>query len=312
MMNDYHQQLLGRAERAFNKAPIAVYNKRVRAIIGPQAEIYQGLAEEAMEALKNGEVPTPKQLAALEMVIRVMRPAPLSKKADIEVLDSEVALSFPHWNSFRSSVKPFLYSIGRIDLLPDRAIGTGFLISPELLVTNRHVLDMLSNGSGVLERGQALVRFKYEYASPDEDPLDILGHVAVHPSLDIALLEVERRDCIDGRRPLAIDTNDIEKGHPVVAIGYPSDDPVRNPLFVGAIFGDRFGVKRAAPGEVIGTAAQAIYHDCSTLGGNSGSPIMSMRSARVIGLHRDGLFTYRNEAVDAASLSEFVDRYLHA
>jgi hypothetical protein len=110
---------------------------------------------------------------------------------------------------------------------------------------------------------------------------------------------------------LPIDPIGVDKGHPVVAVGYPSDDPLRNPLFISAIFDDRFGVKRAAPGEVTGLASQSIFHDCSTLGGNSGSPILSMKSAHVVGMHRDGFFMYRNEAVNGALLNEFVKKHLN-
>jgi endonuclease G len=301
-MDDYHRQLLARGERAFGGASIATYAGRVRAIIGPRANEYQGLAQEAMDALKRGETPCPMQLAALENVIRAMRPAPLSKKGALENLDPDVAPRFPDWDGFRSAVKPFLYSIGRVDRLPEQAIGTGFLIGPGVLVTNRHVLDLLSSGTCVLEPGQAVVRFRYEYNSPDEDPVPIIGVVAVHPSMDVALLRVEERPFADGRRPLAIETAEARDEDPVVAIGYPLDDPTRNPLFIGAIFGSRFGVKRAAPGDVIGTRKGSVFHDCSTLGGNSGSPLLSMRTARVVGVHREGFFTYRNEAVDGASL----------
>jgi V8-like Glu-specific endopeptidase len=309
-MDAYHQQLLERADRAFNKQPIDAYAKRIKAIIGPPAEAYQGLAQQAMEALRNGETPTPKQLAALELVIRLMRPALLSKSRELENLDPEVAPSFPPWDDFRTSVKPFLYSIGRIDLLPQQAIGTGFLVSPDLLVTNKHVLNLLSHGTNVLEEGQAIVRFRYEYGIPDKEVVAIVGVVAVHPSLDIALLKLGEKDFTDERRPLVIDTTEVNTGHPVAAVGYPLDDPKRNPLFIGPIFGNRFGVKRTAPGEVIGRASQAIFHDCTTLGGNSGSPILSMENAQLVGIHSDGMFMYRNEAVNGASLNGFISPHL--
>jgi len=49
-----------------------------------------------------------------------------------------------------------------------------------------------------------------------------------------------------------------------------------------------------------------LFHDCSTLGGNSGSPVFQLETGRVIGIHRSGFFMYRNEAVDGASLDAFV------
>jgi hypothetical protein len=125
----------------------------------------------------------------------------------------------------------------------------------------------------------------------------------------MALLAVEPVSSTPARTPLAVEINPVNEGDGVVAIGYPFDDPARNPLFINALFGGKFGVKRAAPGEVLRSSRTSIFHDCSTLGGNSGSPILSMKTARVVGLHRDGFFMYRNEAVDGASLGEFVSQH---
>ena len=41
----------------------------------------------------------------------------------------------------------------------------------------------------------------------------------------------------------------------------------------------------------------AIEHDCSTLGGNSGSPVVDLETHQVIGLHFGGRFGVRNYAV---------------
>jgi V8-like Glu-specific endopeptidase len=309
-MSNYYDSLRERADRAFQQKPIADFQNRVRAIIGPAAAQAQGLAQEALNALHNGEEPTPSQLAALELVIRSMRPAPLSMNGELPELDEDVASSFVEWEGFRASVKPFLYSIGRINLDSGKGVGTGFLISKSLLVTNKHVLDELSRGTNRLQKGQAVVRFREEYNSPTENAVDIIDVVAVHPILDLSLLRIEEKTIEDRRTPLKIETAEMKGGRAVVAIGYPFEDKARNPLFISALFGDRFGVKRAAPGEILSTANQAIYHDCSTLGGNSGSPILSMDQARVVGIHRNGFFMYRNEAVNGASLSDFVTPHL--
>jgi S1-C subfamily serine protease len=306
-----HKWYLARAERAFQNGNIL---KKVKAIVGPNnmpAIEQSKLAEEALNRMKAGKKPTPKQLAALEFVIRLMRPAPLAKEGALPDLDKQVAPSFPDWPAFRTSIKPFLYSIGRIDIAPKDGIGTGFLVSDGILVTNKHVVDILSKGTGELEKGQAVVWFKVEADNTeDEKPTDITGVIAIHDELDIALLKVNKQKFTQTRQPLELDPKSADTGLPVVAIGYPFDDSKRNPLFIKALFGKGWGLKRAAPGEVSSTGANSIYHDCSTLGGNSGSPIVSMKTARVVGLHRDGYFLYRNEAVDAASLSQFMKEHL--
>jgi len=313
-IDDNHKLYLARAVRAFQNKPVGEVLEKIKAIVGPgnMPPIEQSkLAEQAITRMQGGKKPTAKQLAALEFVIRLMRPVPLSQQGALANLQPDVAPSFPDWPTFQESVKPNLYSIGRIDLFPKEGIGTGFLVSDGIVVTNKHVLDVLSKGTGVLEKGQGVMRFKFEAGiADDEVPTNITGVVAVHDELDIALLKVEKQKFTKARKPLTVDPKPVESGHPVVAIGYPFDDSKRNPLFISALFGGKFGVKRAAPGEVSSTGPQSIYHDCSTLGGNSGSPVLSMKTARVVGLHRDGYFLYRNEAVDGASLNKFIQPHL--
>jgi S1-C subfamily serine protease len=308
---DDNKRYLDRATRALQNQPVAVIFERIKAIVGPSnmPPVEQSkLAQAALERMKNGEAPSPKQLAALEFVIRLVRPVPLSQQGALEALNPKVAPSFPDWAGFQTSVKTHLYSVGRIDIVPKEGVGTGWLVSDGVLVTNRHVLDVISKGTGRLETGQAVVRFMQEANTPleEDDAVNITGVLAVHEELDVALLTIEKQTFTDARMPLVVDKEPVEDGHPVVAVGYPFKDSARNPLFVTALFGDTFGVKRAAPGEVAGHGPKAIFHDCSTLGGNSGSPIFSMKTGRVVGLHRDGYFLYRNEAVDGSSLDEFI------
>ena len=309
-----NEEYLKRAARAFRDQPVGKIFEKIKAIVGPSnmPPTQQGkLAEQALKAMQNGETPSPKQLAALELMIRLMRPVPLSRKGVLDNLAPDVAPSFPDWSTFQNTIKPHLYSIGRIDVTPKQGVGTGFLVSDGVLVTNRHVLDVLSKGTRVLEKGQAVVRFKFESGSPEsEKPTNITGVIAVHSDLDIALLKVDKQKFTQTRKPLSLDTAPVKTGLPVVAIGYPFDDSKRNPLFVSALFGGKFGVKRAAPGEVSSSGPKSIYHDCSTLGGNSGSPILSMKTAQVVGLHRNGYFLYRNEAVDGASLNQLIQPHL--
>ena len=78
-------------------------------------------------------------------------------------------------------------------------------------------------------------------------------------------------------------------------------------LFGDAIFNGRYGVKRGALGELMDPDTPWVYHDCTTLGGNSGSPIFSLVSHQVVGLHRSGAFTYRNEGIVAAEVKTLLN-----
>jgi hypothetical protein len=126
----------------------------------------------------------------------------------------------------------------------------------------------------------------------------------------MALLEIDITQLADNRLALKIDPSPVQPGIPVAVIGYPFKDGFRNPLFTDTIFNDIYGVKRAAPGEITGIGTDRLFHDCSTLGGNSGSPVLSMESGGVIGIHYSGEFLYRNEAVDGASLLDFINQHV--
>lgn len=305
--------LRARADRAFAGGPIATAIAKVRAIVGvPNVPDSEKAAQTALDKLRNNKEPTPAELAALELVIRMMRAAPLSQNGELAALPSAQGNSTYNpeteklWDAFRAKIKPFLYSIGRLDrtLGTNPEIGTGFLVADDLLLTNHHVVGELSYGADALEEGQAIVTFNQEYMTtePAQNKFPITKVVAIHPTLDMALLRVR----LPTPRPApAFEMNPITKSTEVATIGYPYKDE-RNPLFTDAVFGGRYGVKRAALGEIIGASPKRLYHDCSTLGGNSGSPLFSLATGQVVGVHFTGYFMYRNEAVPAIDAQAFI------
>src|SRR4051812_46520143 len=91
-------ELLGRFQRASGGAPIAALLERYRAIVGP-ANAGVPAVEAALEALRNGRVPTPTQLAALEEAIRTLRPALLFKAGQLPELSDDGRAAFPAWGA---------------------------------------------------------------------------------------------------------------------------------------------------------------------------------------------------------------------
>jgi len=320
----YTASLLRRVEVALTKDPSAIKRtlNRRRAIIGDQNAIEQDeKANAALTMLREGEVPEPKQMEALEFVIRMMRPAPWFEEGELRPLPQQAAQLFNDWPQFGVKIKPYLRSIGRIDRVTpvepvkatDNTIGTGFVVSYErdLLITNKHVLNDLSSGSFKLEKGQAVVSFQREFNTiPEEDPVNIISVADVSSTLDIALLKLEKTVFSDGRQAIPFNLEPAADDLPVVAVGFPCDDG-RNPLFVKPLFGENFGVKRAAPGLIAGSDTDYYFHDCSTLGGNSGSPLLSMKDASLVGLHHEGKFTYRNEAIKTTLVKNFLEPHLN-
>jgi V8-like Glu-specific endopeptidase len=301
-----------RAVRALGDHRVEQAVAKVRAIIGPQnIPASEPLAQAALDKLHRGEVPMADELAALEIVVRLLRPVVFSHDGVLDDLPDRADQNLQPqefkdlWSTFRTSVQPLVGSIGRIETKSGTHVGTGFLVAGKALATNRHVLGALTFGSELLAPGAARVVFRQEDNRTNKpgDTVPIDGTLAVHPKLDIVLLAVAHQD----RPVLEIDESAINDGDKVAAIGYPGEDPINNPLFLSGVFKGKFGVKRAAVGEVLdGTESPLLFHDCSTTQGNSGSPVFSLKSGRVAAIHRAGFFMYRNEAVDGASLREFV------
>src|SRR6185503_14165484 len=169
MSNSEQQQLelrLRRAERALGKLDVVDAVRRVRAIIGPEnIPDSEAEAQAALELMRNGQAPSPLQLEALEIVVRLMRPVMLSRNGVLDDLpdDGDHKLysqaDKDRWSKFRDLVSKVLYSVGRVELKTSHK-GTGFIVGDGLLATNRHVLAALTSGSEVLRPGAARVVLK--------------------------------------------------------------------------------------------------------------------------------------------------------
>jgi S1-C subfamily serine protease len=315
MSLDRKDELLrDKADRALGNHQVPDAMRKVRAIIGPQnipdSEL---LAQSALNKLHQGEKPTTDELMALEIVVRLLRPVVFSRNGGLlddlpennEHKDLYSQELKDAWSAFRNRIGSMIGSIGRVEIISGTHIGTGFLVADGLVATNRHVLAAMTFGAEVLAPGAARIVFKQETdaANEPEDIAPIAGVAAIHPTLDMALLAISKQ----GRPFVELDSVIVSETTRVVTVGYPADDPVNNPLFLSAVFNGKFGVKRAAIGEVLdGTESPTVFHDCSTTRGNSGSPVFSLASGLVSGIHRAGYFMYRNDAVDAVELQKFV------
>ncbi|MCW2308890.1 phospholipase D-like domain-containing protein [Rhodobium gokarnense] len=228
----------------------------------------------------------------------------------------------------RAALRTAIRGVGRIEVSnhPLRSwIGTGFVVaSPRgdaIVVTNQHVaaelafrrddgtfsfVEGLEDGSPVaasLDMGE-------EVSSVSGDnsltvPIAEVLHIEAGGGPDIALLRLVDSAATDAlpRMNLAEGSGN---GTPVAAIGYPARDTRETDLNVVLdLLGDVFNKKRLAPGILKEVMDRRLSHDCSTLGGNSGSPLVDLRSATVVGLHYGGTFPNPiNHAVPARIIAD--------
>jgi len=225
----------------------------------------------------------------------------------------------------RGRLEPRLPAVGRVDLERDpyrKWVGTAWLVAPEVVVTNRHVARAFAAahlGGFVLTPdpyGQPIgvsvdFRHEHEVAGRRRFPLVKVLHVEepVGGRPDVALLQISRRGDQDAAltEPIALSEKDAAKDMVVGAVGYPAWDGDRNDAAVMAtIFDGIYDVKRFHPGEVMDVKQDWFHHDCSTLGGNSGSVVLDFETGKALGLHYAGLYEDRNFAVKASTLAELL------
>ena len=105
--------------------------------------------------------------------------------------------------------------------------------------------------------------------------------------------------------PIPLSDRGPSPGAHVAVIGYPARDS-RIPDFslMQSIFGDVYDRKRLAPGQILDARHDVVTHDCSTLGGNSGSVVLDLADGRAVALHFAGRFLKSNSAVPAALVAD--------
>jgi len=187
-------------------------------------------------------------------------------------------------------------------------LGTAFLVAPETLMTNRHVAQEFCARDGDSWRFRpgitTRVDFLRELGSTAALEFEITEAIGIHERHDLALLHVDGASA-DGQalpEPLAVAAAEPADlfDRDVYVVGYPALDSRRNePEPIRRIFADVYDVKRLQPGKAVAysTEYSAVQHDCSTLGGNSGSPVVELDGNQVIGLHFGGRYGVGNYAV---------------
>ncbi|WP_438008124.1 serine protease [Sorangium sp. So ce321] len=299
------------AERALQGKRVQEAINAPRALVPPGAGIDDASAQLAVDLLQAGELPNPAQLASLAQCLRLLRtPLFVTQGAIVDpapmLPDAEPRWRPGQWGAFMRRSAAWLRAVCRVDRADGTPEGTAFLVGPELVMTAGHVVMDASLGVGRLMRGQATVRFGQERNTLDpEPPIDVVSVMFLDTQLDVALLKIDRTP--DGVAPLVLSSRSSALHAEVAAVGYPRKDASRN-LGIGlAIFGEPFDVKRVAPGEIIKLFPGEFRHDCCTLGGNSGSPMLDVSTGSVLGVHVRGMNGWYNVAVSADSLARRPD-----
>jgi hypothetical protein len=253
---------------------------------------------------------SPREQVGLEAIIVLEgRPPLIVQGGDVVRVPAEWQILTRDREQIRRSIA----RVGRVEVTGHPELdwlGTGFLAGPHTIITNRHVANEFATASGDRWRFQAEMTarldFNEEHGALDPLEFDITGIVGIHDVHDLAVLSVAATGGGGGAEslpdPLSIGAAQpgVVVNRPVYVIGYPALDGRRNdPTYMRQIFSELYNVKRLQPGFITAWAAgRAVFnHDCSTLGGNSGSPVFDLETHAVVGLHFGGRYLVGNNAV---------------
>jgi endonuclease G, mitochondrial len=296
----------------------------------------RGLAEETLRLRDRvrAEAPVleglgiPNDLVAETIVLRNLRPVLAIRRGHAEIVlkPEDSAIWKQRLEQAQETMRSAIRAVGRIEVLHHPShewLGTGWLVAPDVVVTNRHVAREFGRagsedfqfrpGPNGLPM-QASIDFIEEFDVPDDFTFEIerILHIEDEDGPDIAFLKVRP---VDGRAlasPIALNETTAALDDFVAVIGYPArDSRIPEPQLMRDVFGEIFDKKRFAPGQVSGLESGLILHDCSTLGGNSGSAVVSLQSGKALGLHFAGRFLDANFAVAADVIAQRLDTVLH-
>jgi endonuclease G len=265
----------------------------------------------------------------LEAIVQVVGRPPLLVQNDAVVFGDDEIDSLadfpPGTDAGIRATERFIPSVGRVEFRNFRLSwgGTGWVIAAEgddrIVVTNRHVASLVArravDGRGVFLRDPAQIPFgasidfNEEFGSTPAQAraFDVLSvpYIADTTGADVAFLRITGADL---PLPIPIAESDAAMDDIVALIGYPAYDDRNKHDPMARYFRDIYDVKRFAPGKVTQELApgSALRHDCTSLGGNSGSPLIRLSDGKVVGLHFSGLFGQFNAAVGAATLTRLL------
>jgi endonuclease G len=280
-------------------------------------DIAGGRRPSAFEAMPRPGAAAPRPSSALEAIVLLEgRPSLIIQNGSFETPESAI------WQNeleiSRSSIEGVIARTSRIELfnhMDFEWIGTGWLVAPDVIATNRHVAVEFGQPSGsefvfksnfLNQPISASVDFREEFESAAEFTVRVaeILYIAGDNEPDIAFLRIEAD--VPLPEPLELDTTAPGRRLAIGTVGYPAWDPRNGADALRDVFEGIYDVKRFAPGKVshAGEGEHWFVHDCATLGGASGSSVFDLDTGKVIGLHFSGRFLEGNFAVKSRYVAD--------
>jgi S1-C subfamily serine protease len=190
-------------------------------------------------------------------------------------------------------------------IVPEKGLGTGFFVSPDKLITNRHVVAEASSGVFVTNKILGSAVPARVVAMSEQSP-DTGGP-------DFAMLQIETQR----HAPVLAITSKVARLQRVIAAGFPGIITKADEKFDELMHGDPSAMPEMAltTGSITviqnrATGLPIIGHEAHIAPGSSGGPLVD-ECARIVGVNTFGLFDetgrhYVNYALAAETLIQFL------
>jgi hypothetical protein len=241
---------------------------------------------------------------------------------------SDPAEEWSDLEAYRAQLDAAIASVGRMELEGHPYfswVGTAFLAGPGRVMTARNLAQTYAEGLGDtnlrLKPGLTIsFTRKPEFGARVELRLKIASVRFIHPLYEVALCEVDanemaakakaskgRTDPVVRGLTLAAQPPEGLSGRKVAVISFAAADARNDLNVVNNIYGSVSAFLYVQPGQLIevreNQGAGILAHDCSTLGGSSGAPVVDLETGHVLGLHFGGRYLDRNFAVPSWELA---------
>ena len=315
-ISELKKEVTALPELKFSRAIINPFGDKKLSSEEKEKRKYLSLGLKALNKIENGsedQISETEERGLEAIILQIVRPAILIKKGRFFPPPSQ----WKTLNDHRQQIEESFKCVGRIEVSghPDfEWIGTGFIVSDGVVMTNRHVavefVEQDNKKWRFITGRSARVNFVKEFEAKQSSEFEIEGIIGIHEEFDLALLSIKKQSNTHENLTATLEViakEPILNKQQIYVVGYPASDGTRNePEVMRRIFADTYDVKRLQPGVITGfdRTHSKLLHDCSTLGGNSGSPVFDLKSSQVIGLHFGGRYLQNNYAVALWTLAD--------
>jgi S1-C subfamily serine protease len=256
----------------------------------------------------------------------------------VEFLERQGAFSPAAVDDARESVA-YIYGIYRVSGDPGsppihaRVAGTGFIVAPGLIATNRHVAEPWygdREAAIALRHGATSVLEKLEAYFPGSPLPVMLEPVVLAKHGDLAVLRIEQTPFTDKLRPLPLASAPPHVGEPISVLAYPmgvTGMVAKSPAAVyerlssrqddAGTAGELAALSLIRPSATFGhigdVSGDKLIYDAPTARGGSGGPVLNTRG-EVVGINAaylDG-FSGGTLGIAVSNLLPLIEKATHA